>query len=267
MTGTSSTGEAPDKFVRTYFHSRIVGLAFVLMKIRSAFAVTALFVLPAHVALAKSPRVTDDMIFTNEEQVYFAKEERRPAPPFIAVKVATNMQDRSYMVTGIDPFGKDMPLPSDVIRSIGSPKKLSRAKSISFDVAGQALELRRARPVTCWAAIKKSSQTPEGKDDWFFARDVKLHDQGGRAKVGDEAANAPPLILRMRNVSWAGGSTNRPSLVLYVHKPDNPDRAESYAWTDPNAVRIGINLRWMQASCTIDGMEKPAKSTPQTINR
>ena len=41
-----------------------------------------------------------------------------------------------------------------------------------------------------------------------------------------------------------------------IHKPDQPDSAESYVWGDPGTARIGINLLWMQASCGIDGMEQ-----------
>ena len=55
--------------------------------------------------------------------------------------------------------------------------------------------------------------------------------------------------IKMRNVIWPSGS-NRPSLVLYAYRPEE-DRAVSYAWADPSAERIGINLRWMQASCTL----------------
>ena len=53
----------------------------------------------------------------------------------------------------------------------------------------------------------------------------------------------------MRNVTWPYGS-NRPSLVPYAYR-SGEDRAVSYAWADPSAERIGINLRWMQASCTL----------------
>ncbi|MCU0882657.1 MAG: hypothetical protein MUF14_08335, partial [Hyphomonadaceae bacterium] len=49
-------------------------------------------------------------------------------------------------------------------------------------------------------------------------------------------------------VEWPFG-TNRPSLTLYVLDQDS-DRAVSYAWGDYDADRLGINLRWMQASCT-----------------
>ena len=80
---------------------------------------------------------------------------------------------------------------------------------------------------------------------------LKLHDQGGRVLFGGGDTGAPPVVLRMRNVVWPSGP-NKPSLVLYVHKPETPDRAESYSWADPEAKRIGINLRWMQASCTVD---------------
>jgi len=66
-----------------------------------------------------------------------------------------------------------------------------------------------------------------------------------------ESEEQPPekVGIKMRNVRWPYGN-NRPSLVLYAYRPDE-DRAVSYAWADPSAQRIGINLRWMQASCTL----------------
>ncbi|MFM7404392.1 MAG: hypothetical protein ACKO1N_09980 [Erythrobacter sp.] len=63
---------------------------------------------------------------------------------------------------------------------------------------------------------------------------------------------APDVSIRLRNVTWARGSRNKPSLVLYVHK-DDPERAESYSWASPDASLVGINLRWMQGSCTKTG--------------
>ena len=52
--------------------------------------------------------------------------------------------------------------------------------------------------------------------------------------------------IKMQNVIWPSGSS-RHSLVLYAYRPEE-DRAVSYAWADLSAERIGINLRWMQAS-------------------
>ena len=100
----------------------------------------------------------------------------------------------------------------------------------------------------------------DGSTDWVFARDLELHDQGGRVTAGGGDSGAEPVTLRMRAVHWPAPSTNRPSLVLYVHKQD-PDRAESYSWADIDARRVGLNLRWMQASCTIDDRQGSGKSS------
>ena len=44
--------------------------------------------------------------------------------------------------------------------------------------------------------------------------------------------------------------TAGPSIELYAYRPGE-DCAVLCAWTDPTAKRIGINLRWMQASGTL----------------
>ena len=119
--------------------------------------------------------------------------------------------------------------------------------------AGIAHQLRRARGFSCWAAILRGAthgDSGEGAQpsDWYFTRNVFIHDQGGRATVTSDENPARSIELRLRNVDWPYG-TNRPSLTLYVHE-NGSDRATSYAWTDYGDDRIGLNLRWMQVSCT-----------------
>lgn len=111
--------------------------------------------------------------------------------------------------------------------------------------------LRRARPFECWTAILRGAEhgdSGEGMRDWDFRRGVKLHDQGGEAELMTDEETPRRVRLRLRNVDWPYG-TNRPSLTLYVLEGDS-DRAISYAWNEGGAERIGINLRWLQASCT-----------------
>ena len=111
--------------------------------------------------------------------------------------------------------------------------------------------LRKARPFECWTAILRGAShgdSGEGMRDWDFRRGVKLHDQGGEAELITDEETPRRVRLRLRNVDWPYG-TNRPSLTLYILEGDN-DRAVSYAWNEGNAERIGINLRWLQASCT-----------------
>ena len=124
---------------------------------------------------------------------------------------------------------------------------------------GRTTELRRARPVSCWVAIRKEKPKADGSEDWYFQSGVKLHDQGGRAIVGGGDTGAQAVMIRVRNVTWDKGSTNAPVVSLYVHKPENWDRAESYSWAAPDSARVGINLRWMQTGCAIEGLGQPSK--------
>lgn len=111
--------------------------------------------------------------------------------------------------------------------------------------------MRRARPFECWTAILRGAEhgdSGEGMNDWDFRRGVKLHDQGGVAELLTDEDPPRRIRLKLRDVDWPYG-TNRPSLTMYVHEGDS-DRAVSYTWTEAGADRIGINLRWIQASCT-----------------
>jgi hypothetical protein len=184
-------------------------------------------------------------IWTNEEEVYFDGEAKRASAPWIGLRIAPGGG-----VTYVDRFGKVVPAVGE--KSLAYGPDGTRLRMTLAD--GRVTELRRARTATCWGAAPKAVKKPDGGDDWYGAQPLKLHDQGGRVTFGGGTTGAPEVILRMRNVIWPSGPS-RPSLVLYVHKPGSPDRAEAYSWADPGAKRVGINLRWMQASCTIDGLE------------
>ena len=229
------------------------------LRIASAFA--ALIAAPMAVASTPPSTTQPPMVpgtYSNEEQVYFAKEAGKPVPPLLYMQV-----DAMMRVTATDAFGvaTKQNLDGMTLTDTGVPGGVAVRQP-----DGAVLELRRARPATCWVAIRKDKPKADGSPDWHFQQGVTLHDQGGRALVGKDVTDTQPLVIRMRNVVWppkADGtpSSNKPSIVLYVHKPDRPDSAESYAWADPGAARIGINLRWMQASCGIDGMEQPSAVT------
>jgi hypothetical protein len=211
--------------------------------------------LPLLIAASPQPATIEPGIYTNEEQVYFEKDAGRAPPPYVAFDLPAGKPAKTVAL--IDSFGEPTGKSIDA-RSIVSA---SGGRVVVTLSGGQTTELRRARPVTCWAAVRKEKPKADGSPDWHFAQNVKLHDQGGRAWLGKDAADARPAIIRMRYVTWAGSrsASNRPSLVLYVHTPDQPDSAVSYAWADEGAARVGINLRWMQASCTIDGAENPSQ--------
>ena len=119
--------------------------------------------------------------------------------------------------------------------------------------AGIAHQLRRARPFQCWVAVLNGASHGDSGEgaapaDWDFRRGVFIHDQGGRTQITTNEDEPRMVELRLRDVRWPGDS-RRPSLTLYVHEAGS-NRAVSYAWTEGGAERVGINLRWLQASCT-----------------
>lgn len=106
--------------------------------------------------------------------------------------------------------------------------------------------LHRAREFVCWAGVAR--RDPDA--GLFFRANLRVHDQGGWIWLETDEEPPQKVGLRMRNVSWPNGR-NRHSLVLYAYR-DNAQRAESYTWTAPEAERLALNLRWVQASCTAD---------------
>lgn len=175
-------------------------------------------------------------VWTNTEDVYFAEEEGREKSDDVMLEVG---DDGGWRY--IDAFGKaqsewsSMPVPGLSMREGGSGWQIGES------------EIRRARHFSCWVSTRKFAGKEDGSEDWTFSRGLELFDQGGRVFVpgNDEA---PDVTVRLRNVTWAKGSRNRPAFVLYMHKED-PVRAVSYSWASPDAELIGINLRWVQASC------------------
>ena len=185
-------------------------------------------------------------IWTNTEDAYFAEEEGREAHTEVAFEVAQDGRWRTIDAFGL-PQGEwsAAPIAGLARRDGGSGWQI-------FDS-----ELRRARPMRCWVSVRKFAGKPDGSADWNFVSGLDTFDQGGRVLVPGRG-EAPDVTFRLRNVTWAAGSRNRPSLVLYVHK-DDPVRAESYSWASPDADLIGINLRWVQGSCSLTG-ETPSDS-------
>ncbi|WOE75399.1 hypothetical protein [Alterisphingorhabdus coralli] len=235
--------------------------------------------------------------FSNEEHVYFEKEADRPAPPWMSLNISE--EEDVLWLREVDAYGAELAQPQQVsfaatnnraVLSLGDCKHdyvwqeegwsyapeqhltachqrytISRIDdgglTVQF-VDGQESSLKRARQVQCWAAIPKKEKKEGGSTDWYFANKLEIHDQGGRVRIGGDESGAEEAILRMRQVYWPQPSRNRPSLVLYISKPDNPDRSVSYSWADVDATRVGINLRWMQASCTVVGAELQSPSSP-----
>lgn len=116
--------------------------------------------------------------------------------------------------------------------------------------AGIPNKLRKVHHFRCWLSVKRDGLADDARGAWTFDRDIAVHDGGELVWVKTDARPAR-VGLKIRRPVWPSGP-NQDSLVLYVHDEGaaDPQRAVSYGWADPGATRLGINLRWMQASCS-----------------
>ena len=102
---------------------------------------------------------------------------------------------------------------------------------------------RRATPFVCWVGSRRGSEA-------VTATDLVVHDQGGVAEATLTGATPSTVSIRLRNVDWPIGQ-NRPSLTLYLMTGNDRD-AKAFAWGEPDAKRIALDVNGTQASCTRD---------------
>jgi hypothetical protein len=115
---------------------------------------------------------------------------------------------------------------------------------------GGDLELNRAREFQCYADIPGVGGGRDEPYDRYAG--LALHDQGGSAWFTSKEGRR--LGVSMLLVDWPmnnyDGAFARDSLVVYVSEETGAGRQElGYAFTVPEADRIGINLKWMLVNC------------------
>ena len=212
--------------------------------------------------------------YTNEEQVYFHDELGRPEATRLPRLTLTIERDGDGFVARTEsPTGRttqarlEYRVEDGAIRSrerrdgepdcertftrtfetfrgdgCGAPVVAS-PEGFVFGAADNPFVMHRARPFTCWISPRKAD------GEYGFEPGLRLHDQGGRVWIDGDGFERTGI--KLRRVRWPAGR-NRDSLVLYAYQGEDEDTAVSYAWTGPDGDRIALNLRWMQASCTLD---------------
>ncbi|MEE4174776.1 MAG: hypothetical protein V2I57_11035 [Xanthomonadales bacterium] len=124
------------------------------------------------------------------------------------------------------------------------------------DARQSAYWLERARDFHCYADVPGVGG---GRDEPFDRYDgIELHDKGGMHWFRTRDADSRQIGLSLQAVTWHvlnenNGNFNRNSLVIYVVEKlaDGSVKEHGYAFTDPKAERIGVNLKWMLVNCSL----------------
>lgn len=116
-------------------------------------------------------------------------------------------------------------------------------------------DARRVRWFDGWVAINGGGPKAKADNqDWHVHRDLHLHDEGGRVAIRwrDGKPSGYSLLLERLTYAKRGTSVLKLSLVR-----DSDGDTVAYAWANPLATQIGLNLGWVQTGLTLE-------STPPT---
>ena len=104
-------------------------------------------------------------------------------------------------------------------------------------------KLLKCRPFKGWFAIRKDST----EDKYEFVGNLRLHDQGWRKRVVKPNGTPTPYTVELSQVIYEN--------AIYVLKlaiyEEGKEKALTYTWANPEAERIGINLRYLQVGLTM----------------
>ncbi len=115
-------------------------------------------------------------------------------------------------------------------------------------------DARKVQVFGGWAAINGAGPQGAGdSNDWHMNRAIRLGNEGGRAVLTWRDGKPSGYSLGLERLTYREG--NVPVLKLSVIN-DAGGRTLAYAWANPEATRIGINLGWVQV-----GLERVGRVT------
>lgn len=130
-----------------------------------------------------------------------------------------------------------------------SPKHLF-VRTLESDVSKIPYKLNQGRKFECYVDIPGVGG---GRDEPYNRYDgYKIHDQGGSFEI--QTKDKRSIIISLAKIDWPinnyDGVFTRDVLVIYATEitKDGPKEL-GYAYTEPDVERLGLNFKWMLASC------------------
>ena len=116
-------------------------------------------------------------------------------------------------------------------------------------------DLRLVQWFAGWAAINGGGPKADAASrDWHMDRALRIGSEGGRYALKWRDGNASGYSLMLERLTYREG--NVPVLKLSIVS-DADGSTLAYAWANPEATRIGINLGWVQVG--LDRQDATAK--------
>ncbi|MCS6967492.1 MAG: chromophore lyase CpcT/CpeT [Cytophagales bacterium] len=105
-------------------------------------------------------------------------------------------------------------------------------------------KLKRVKYYTGWMVV----QNPLQQNQYFTMRNLRLHNQGDKVRFVTEKGEPTKYWLELSEVVY-GKDLNVLKLAIYE---DGKPEAIAYTWGTPDAKRLGLNMRTLQAGVTLE---------------
>ena len=110
---------------------------------------------------------------------------------------------------------------------------------------------RKVRYFDGWAAIRRDAFDPAAADpeEMLVVRGLRLHNEGQVVPLVTESGDETGFSLELARLT---SQNSRVAVLTLGVMEAATGETVAYSWADPDAVRIGINLGWMQAGLTAE---------------
>tara|TARA_R110002110_G_scaffold415765_3_gene655263 strand:- start:26833 stop:27813 length:981 start_codon:yes stop_codon:yes gene_type:complete len=107
---------------------------------------------------------------------------------------------------------------------------------------------RKVQRFSGWMGVKKSSVDPEYQgDEMFFNGDISIHNEGGIVALVDDEGSPTGYSIQLARLTY---QNTRTAILKLGIIEDATNKTLVYTWGEPDATRLGINLRWFQVGLT-----------------
>ncbi|MDE0362520.1 MAG: hypothetical protein OXI74_15225, partial [Rhodospirillaceae bacterium] len=102
-----------------------------------------------------------------------------------------------------------------------------------------------------WAAIRRDAFDPAAADpeEMLLVRGLRMHNEGQVVPLVTESGDETGFSLELARLT---SQNSRVAVLTLGVMEAATGETVAYSWADPDAVRIGINLGWMQAGLTAE---------------
>ena len=113
---------------------------------------------------------------------------------------------------------------------------------------GEPHRLRKLSWYSGWSVVRRGGPDYDRENpEWRVHKGLHLHSEGGRTPLVDASGDALPYAVELARLTRAGSNTHLLKVSLIELESG---KSVAYAWTDPTASRIGLNLGWAQVGLT-----------------